>query len=67
LLSTALTIDAAETGSDTAATPAVIDVPNDRDVLAENDLLRIDVDAVDATAPKGLLITLGFQEFREEN
>lgn len=66
MLSTLLTIDTGETGSDTAAAPPVIDVPNNRDVLAENDLLRIDVDAVQSgTIPKGLLITLGFQEFRE--
>jgi len=65
MLSTVLTIDTTETGSDTAATAAVIDVPNNRDVLAENDLLRIDIDAVSDTAPKGLIVTLGFQEFRE--
>ena len=59
MLSTVITIDSAETGSDTAATPAVIDTAND-DVV-ENDLIRIDIDAISTTAPKGLLITLGFK------
>jgi len=59
MLSTKLTIDSAETGSDTAATPAVIDTANDD--VAENDLIRIDVDAISTTAPKGLIITLGFR------
>lgn len=63
ILSTKLTIDSAETGSNTAATPAVINLSNDE--VAENDQLRIDVDAVSTTAPKGLIITLGFREFRE--
>lgn len=58
MLSTKLTIDSAETGSDTAATPAVIDTNNDD--VAAHDLIRVDVDAVSSTAPKGLLITLGF-------
>lgn len=58
MLSTKLTIDSGETGSDTAATPAVIDTANDN--VAAHDLLRIDIDAVSSTAPKGLLITLGF-------
>ena len=62
ILSTKLTIDSAETGSNTAATAAVINLSNDE--VAENDQLRIDVDAVSTTAPKGLIITLGFREFR---
>ena len=62
MLSTKLTIDSAETGSNTAAAPAVIDITKDE--VAENDLLRIDVDAVSTTAPKGLIITLGFREYR---
>lgn len=61
MLSTKLQIDSGETGSDTAATAAVIDTTNDD--IAENDLLRIDVDAVDtSTAPKGLIVTLGFKK-----
>jgi len=59
MLSTVITIDSAETGSDTAATAAVIDAANDD--VAENDLLRIDVDAISSTAPKGLIVTMGFQ------
>lgn len=59
MLSTLLTIDSAETGSDTAATAAVINAANDD--VATNDLLRIDVDAVSTTAAKGLIVTLGFQ------
>lgn len=59
MLSTKLTIDSAETGSDTAATPAVINTSNDH--VNTNDVIRIDVDAVSTTAAKGLLVTLGFQ------
>ncbi len=59
MLSTKLTIDSAETGSDTAATPAVIDTT--KDDVATNDLLRIDVDAVHTTPAKGLIVTLEFQ------
>jgi len=59
-LSTKLSIDSGETGSDTAATPAVIDTNNDD--VSENDLIRIDVDAVQTTAAKGLICTLEFQK-----
>lgn len=59
MLSTKLTIDSTETGSDTAATAAVIDTANDD--VAENDVIRIDVDAVHSTPAKGLLVTLGFE------
>lgn len=60
VLSTKLTIDSGETGSDTAATPAVINVANQG--VSENDVLRIDVDAVQTgTAPKGLYITIEFE------
>lgn len=59
MLSTKLTIDSGETGSDTAAAPAVIDAAND-DVV-ENDVLRVDVDAVHTTPAKGLMLTLGFR------
>jgi len=58
VLSTKLTIDSGETGSDTAAITAVINLANDN--VLENDLLRIDVDSVSTTAPKGLIVTLGF-------
>lgn len=59
MLSTKLTIDSTETGSDTAAAPAVINASVDD--VATNDVLRIDVDAVQTTAAKGLVVTLGFQ------
>jgi len=59
MLSTKLTIDSAETTSATAATAAVIDTANDD--VATGDVIRIDVDAVSTTAPKGGFITLGFR------
>jgi hypothetical protein len=59
ILSTKLTIDSTETGSDTAAVPAVINAAEDD--MTENDLIRIDIDAVSTTAPKGLIVTMGFQ------
>jgi len=59
MLSTVITIDSAETGSDTAATPAVINTATDD--VATNDVLRVDVDAVSTTAAKGLLVTLEFR------
>jgi len=59
MLSTKITIDSGETGSDTAATPAVIDTT--KDDIATNDLIRIDIDAISTTAPKGLIVTLGFE------
>lgn len=55
ILSTKLTIDSTETGSDTAATAAVINTANDD--LATNDIVRVDVDAVSTTAPQGLIIS----------
>lgn len=59
MLSTKITIDSGETGSDTAAAAAVIDTANDD--VATNDVIRIDVDAVSTTAPKGLIVTLEFR------
>ena len=60
MLTTKITIDTTETGSDTAATPAVIDAANDD--VATNDVLRVDIDAIHSgTAAKGLIVTLGFQ------
>lgn len=59
MLSTKLTVDSGETGSEDAATDAVIDTNNDE--VSENDLLRVDVDAKHTTAAKGLIVTLGFQ------
>ena len=59
MLSTKLTIDSTETGSDTA-TAAAIDAT--KDDVATNDLLRIDVDAVSTTPPKGLIVRLQFTQ-----
>lgn len=59
MLSTKLTIDSGETGSDTAATAAVINATYDD--VATNDLLRVDVDAVSTTAAKGLILTMEFR------
>lgn len=57
ILSTVLSVDTTEVGSDTADTPAVINTSTDG--LATNDILRIDVDAIHSgTAPKGLSITI---------
>lgn len=55
MLSTKLTIDANETDSKTAATPAVIDAAHDD--LATGDMLRIDID-VAGTGAKGLMVQL---------
>ena len=56
VLSTKLTIDSTETGSDTAATPPVINASNDD--LQPNDILRIDVDNISTTPPQGLIVTI---------
>lgn len=57
-LSTYLSIDSGEEGSDTAATPAVINTAQDD--IAENDMIIIDIDAIHTTPAKGLIVTLGF-------
>ena len=56
MLSTKITVDSGETGSDTAATPAVISVSS----VDTNDFLSFDVDTTHTTPPKGLTITLRF-------
>lgn len=58
VLSTALTIDANEYKSTTAATPYVID--GTKDDVVEGDTLAIDVDGA-GTGTKGLRVTIGFQ------
>lgn len=60
VLSTKLTIDSTEIGSDTAATAAVINASNDD--VATNDILRFDSDAVQSTAGKGTVVTVGFRK-----
>jgi hypothetical protein len=57
MLSTKLTIDANETDSSTAATPAAIDAT--KDDVATGDMLRIDID-VAGTGAKGLIVELTF-------
>jgi hypothetical protein len=59
MLSTKLKIDSTEVGTDTAATPPVIDTT--KDDVATNDRIAIDVDAVHTTPAQGLVVTLGFQ------
>lgn len=59
MLSTKITIDSGETGSDTAVIPAVIDL--DEDEVVENDRITIDVDGVSSTAPLGLFVRLTFE------
>ena len=59
ILSTKITIDSTETGSDTAATPAVINAAEDD--LATYDVIRVDIDSVSNTAPEGLIVTLIFR------
>jgi hypothetical protein len=59
MLSTVVSIDTAETSSDTAATPPVIDTANDD--VATNDLLRVDIDSVHSSVPAdGLFLQLEF-------
>lgn len=60
MLTTKITIDSGETDSSTAATAAVIDTANDD--VATGDQIRIDVDAISTTAPKGLLVELQFRK-----
>ena len=57
ILSTNLTIDAGETGSDTAAAAAAIS-GSEHD-LAPNDVIRVDIDQIgSSTAGSGLIVTL---------
>lgn len=59
MLSTLINIDTGEAGSDESTTAVVIDSANNQ--VSENDLLRIDVDTVQANGPAGLIVTLGFR------
>lgn len=60
MLSTKLTIDAGETSSNTAATAAVIDTNNDD--VATNDIICVDVDAVNTTPALGLVVELKWEK-----
>lgn len=59
MLSTKVTIDSTETSSSTAATLAVINTSNDD--IQTGDILRVDIDAISSTAPKGLIVTMEFE------
>ena len=59
MLSTKITIDSTEIGSDTAAVAAVINAANDD--VSTNQWIRVDLDAVQTTKAKGLIITLVFR------
>ena len=57
ILSTRITIDASETGSDTAAAAAAIDTGEED--LATNDVIAVDIDQIGvSTAGSGLIVTL---------
>lgn len=58
MLSTRITIDANETDSSTAATPAVIDTGHDD--VATGDVIRLDCDVAGLEA-KGMEIRMGFE------
>lgn len=58
MLTTKLTIDSGEQGSDTAAAPAVIDLTQDN--VVQNDRITYDIDGVSTVEPKGLFIRLTF-------
>jgi len=59
MLSTAMTIEDGEVGTDTSADPGVIN--GALDDVAAYDLIGISVDSVHTTPAKGLIVTLGFQ------
>ena len=58
MCSTVFSVDSAETTSDTAATPGVIDIAEDD--ITSGDVLRIDFDAIHTTPGKGGYIELVF-------
>ena len=59
MLSTVLTWDTTEAGTDTAAAPAVIK-SDDSEIVAAYDVLRLDFDAVHTTPAVGCIVTLRF-------
>jgi hypothetical protein len=59
MLSTLMNIESGETSTRTSATPGTINTSYDD--VATGDVLRIDVDAVSTTAPKGLIVEIVFQ------
>lgn len=59
MLSALLEVETGETGSDTSDPGPTIDAANDD--VATYDVIRVDVDTISTTAPKGLIITLIFR------
>lgn len=59
MLSTLMSIETGEISTRTSATPGTIDTSHD-DVVT-GDLIRIDVDSVSSTAPKGLIVEMEFE------
>lgn len=59
MLTTALSVDSGETGSDTAASSYAIKSNGD-EVISENDMVRLDFDAVHSTPASGCIVSLGF-------
>jgi hypothetical protein len=59
MLSTLMTIETGETSTRTSGTPGTINTSYD-DVVT-GDLIRIDIDAISGTAPKGLIVELEFK------
>lgn len=59
MLSALLEVETGETSSRTSAPGPTIDTANDD--VADGDIIRIDVDTVSTTPPKGLIINCGFQ------
>jgi len=58
LLSTTLTVNSGHLGSETATIPYVVDSGGNQ--VREWDLIRVDISSVPATAPKCLILTIGF-------
>lgn len=59
MLSAKLRIDSTETSTSTAANATTINTSNDD--VATHDYIRVDIDAIATTAPKGLYVVLNFQ------
>lgn len=59
MLTTAMRVETGETDTSTSAQPGTINTSTDD--VATGDSLRVDVDSVQTTAAKGLLVELGFQ------
>ena len=61
MLNARIMIDATETGSDSATTPATFNTDGSEDVVTNN-TIEIDIDQVGSSEPgKGLVVTMGFR------